>query len=232
MDQGILWTSFMDVPQDDNRMGIHSAAAALHISSSFDQRHAELAPPRSAYPPSLHPFSPSPGAGLAQPTLLSAANYGVAPPKLRDRRRGGLPILIPLFLSPSFLHVFRACSYSAPKFPLSTVSSLSLFLPFLHLPVQCNSSRRPLFLAHSLPSSIEAELCFLPPVIPPLSRPNPLIIICHRHLNRNLSLSPLGKMRHEGTSTTVRGEEKKFCKVWRESIPFPYTRHDLGLVEN
>ena len=37
------------------RMGIHSAAAALHISSSFDQRHAELAPPRSAYPPSLPP---------------------------------------------------------------------------------------------------------------------------------------------------------------------------------
>ena len=108
-------------------MGIHSAAAALHISSSFDQRHAELAPPRSAYPPSLHPFSPSPGAGLAQPTLLSAANYGVAPPKLRDGGRGGLPILIPLFLSPSSMSFVLVLTLH-PNFP-SRRFPLSLSLP-------------------------------------------------------------------------------------------------------
>ena len=232
MDQGILWTSFMDVPQDDNRMGIHSAAAALHISSSFDQRHAELAPPRSAYPPSLHPFSPSPGAGLAQPTLLFAANYGVAPPKLRDGGRGGLPILIPLFLSflpPCLSCLFLLCTQISPL-----DGFLSLSLP----PFSSSSCAVQQQQEASISSAQLAELdrsrtvLFTTRNSPSLSRPNPLIIICHRHLNRNLSLSPLGKMRHEGTSTTVRGEEKKFCKVWRESIPFPYTRHDLGLVEN
>ena len=133
MDQGILWTSFMDVPQDDNRMGIHSAAAALHISSSFDQRHAELAPPRSAYPPSLplHPFSPSPGAGLAQPTLLSAANYGVAPPKLGDEGRGGLPI-IPFSLLPSSMSFVPVLITLHPNFPSRRFPlSSSLFFIFL-----------------------------------------------------------------------------------------------------
>ena len=99
-------------------MGIHFAAAALHISSSFDQRHAELAPPRSAYPPSLplHPFSPSPGASLAQPTLLSAANYGVAPPKLGDEGRGGLPI-IPFSLLPSSMSFVPVLITLHPNFP-------------------------------------------------------------------------------------------------------------------
>ena len=212
-------------------MGIHFAAAALHISSSFDQRHAELAPPRSAYPPSLPPPFLSVAWSGPRPTHASFRRKlwrGAAQTQRQAERRPSHSYSPLSLLPPCRSCLFLLCTQISPL-----DGFLSLSLP----PFSSSSCAVQQQQEASISSAQLAELDRSRTVLfttrnSPLSRPNPLIIICHRHLNRNLSLSPLGKMRHEGTSTTVRGEEKKFCKVWRESIPFPYTRHDLGLVEN
>ena len=155
---------------------------------------------RHILPPSLHPFSAVARSG-PRPTHASLRRKLWRGAALTPRRRGGLPILIPPL---SFL---PACSYCTQISPLD--GFLSLSLPFLHLPVQCSSSK-PLFPALSLQAELDRSRTVLFTTRnSPLSLLNPLIIICHRHLNRNLSLSlwPYdGKMRHEDRRGRKKGE--------------------------